>query len=80
MLLAEMFDRKQNILLTKMLNTHHQTWCAKRFNIVELTNVRSFSRGLSLQHYLQCMLHGIRATFSGMGEGGNQRRFVQDCR
>ena len=38
-LLAEMFDRKQNILLTKMLNTRHQTWGAKRFNIVELTNV-----------------------------------------
>ena len=37
--LAELFDRKQNILLTKMLNTRHQTWCAKRFNIVELTNV-----------------------------------------
>ena len=32
-LLAEMFDRKQNILLTKMLNTRHQTWCAKRCNI-----------------------------------------------
>ena len=50
-LLAEMFDRKQNILLTKMLNTRHQTWYAKRFNIVELTNVvqqcyRSFSPGL----------------------------------
>ena len=38
-LLAEMFDRKQNTLLTKMLNTRQQTWGAKRFNIVELTNV-----------------------------------------
>ena len=47
-LLAVMFDRKQNILLTKMLNTRQKTWGAKRFNIVELTNVvqQSFGRGL----------------------------------
>ena len=35
--LAEMFYRKQNILLTK--NVEHTSWGAKRFNIVELTNV-----------------------------------------
>ena len=38
-MLAEMFDRKQNILLTKILNTFHQTWGGKRFKIFQLANV-----------------------------------------